>query len=31
MKLVYVGWTDITESMVTFSPFCGYKLAYVWS
>jgi len=25
---IYIGWTDVTESMVTIrSPFCGYNLA----
>ena len=29
----YIGWSDVTESMVKIrSPFCGYNMAYnVWS
>ena len=29
MSWLYIGWNDVTESMVTIrSPFCGYNLAY---
>ena len=31
-EMVYIGWSDITESIATIrSPFCGYKWHNVWS